>query len=48
MLQVSRTAVKFASTQQQLVQRVVRKKGEGRGETNASNNMRGDDGMRLL
>lgn len=47
MLQVSRTAVKFASAQQQLVQRVVRKKGEGRGETNASNNMRGHDAAAL-
>lgn len=36
MLQVARTAKRFATAQQQLVQRVARKKGKSRGETKRS------------
>jgi hypothetical protein len=36
MLQVARTAKRFATAQQQLVQRVARKKGKARGETKRS------------
>ena len=40
MLQVTRTAVKFASAEQQLVQRVVRKKGAQRKRLHYTNGQR--------